>query len=319
MTLTYMYENFIPAIANSNAQEIYYREYKAYNLRSGSFLISFDEDYDFYSVLESLDESEIFSNLSLISKYNDAEIYGLYSGTPHVVIEAGTSVLASDYEIIVPCNDSTSVGNTVNIVGTEFTVVGRHTFDDIYYITYSAIRSLDTDISYVYGVSAERQDFSDDEAAAALYEVMPGINVETPEIYELADEMLSGQYMILICGCYAVSVVSFMFLLCYIIESCMDENIVSMIVGAPKSDIFVMVFWEGLPLTSFANALGMVLHAALYDVFFAKINITGAGISAGDYLTLFLAMFVISVVVVFAFLFRYMKLSPTASRLADER
>ncbi|MCD8056219.1 MAG: hypothetical protein LUE25_05865 [Clostridiales bacterium] len=314
LTLTYMYENFMPSIANSNSQEIYYREYTVYDSGTGENSEGFG-DCDFDAILSEMEESGLFSSISLSCREDGVKVYGLYSGEAPVSIEIGLSGLSSDSDIIIPADDITPVGGTVNISGTDFTVVGRQTLSGEYYITYQAYKSLSFETMQIYAVAAERQNFSDDKAEAYLYELFPDAYVKTPEIYEIFDASQSANTMILICGCYAVAVVSFMFLLCYLIDSCMDENTASLIVGARKSDITVMIFWECLVLTSLSNALGLLLHAALYEPLFSKINVTDGGrLGVGNYLTLFLFMFVISAVVVLAFQHRYAKLSPAAAR-----
>lgn len=49
LTLTYMYENFMPSIANSNSQEIYYREYTVSDSGIGKINEGFS-GYDFYAL-----------------------------------------------------------------------------------------------------------------------------------------------------------------------------------------------------------------------------------------------------------------------------
>lgn len=105
---------------------------------------------------------------------------------------------------------------------------------------------------------------------------------------------------------FAVSIFSFMFLLKYLMDSCRRENSILMMVGAKKSRILVTNFIENVILTLFSTAIAILIHIALYDCLFSKINLyENIVYSAEDYLIITLIVFVMSTIIQIPFIISY--------------
>lgn len=312
LVFAYLYGNLLPAVNNRDSQQIYYREYT----------VRFQEHRNVNELLSSteiLNESSLLQSVVLCHQVEQHAIYptlifASVTDEPPVIRMKGNVVFSGTGQVIVPSNCPSTVGDLLDLPCGEFTVIGQHTGEE-YYITCKDFQQKQLPVTNLYVVARDRQNFSDDAVAQVLQEMFPGDAIKTPKIWELSDRNASQEELTFMCLCFAVATVSFMFLLLYVLDSGMDENIVSMIVGASKTSLTVMIYWEGLLLSSTANALGLVLHWVLYEPIFSKINVSDSLVySLRDYIVIFLMMFVITVVILAAFLGRYAKMSPIKAR-----
>lgn len=105
---------------------------------------------------------------------------------------------------------------------------------------------------------------------------------------------------------FAVSIFSFMFLLKYLMDSCKRENSILMMVGAKKIRILVTTFIENIILTLSSTIIAVLIHMALYDCLFSKINLyENIVYSIEDYLIIALTVFVLSIIVQIPFMISY--------------
>lgn len=102
------------------------------------------------------------------------------------------------------------------------------------------------------------------EASATLF---PDVFVETDQQLARNDKINAGLL-------YVVSLVSFLFLFQYMEEQNRMENVVYQIVGARRRQIFGMILLEVGILAGAACLLTELLHAALYERVFHKLNMT---------------------------------------------
>ena len=144
-----------------------------------------------------------------------------------------------------------------------------------------------------------------------LRSTFPDGNVKTPRIYELSDQGLSRYNLTMICSTFLNATVSFKFLHRYLMDSMMDENSASMMVGASKGKLLFLIFCEGLVLFLGVSILGLLLHYALYTPVFSKLNYAeGLVYRLGDYLRILAGICAIVLVCLIPFLGKYMKMSP---------
>ena len=97
--------------------------------------------------------------------------------------------------------------------------------------------------------------------------------VRMPNTYYNSENSETLAQFTLIIAVFAVSVISFMFLLKYLMDSCRRENSIYMMVGAKKKHILLINFIENIILTVSCTAIAIAIHALLYDSLFSKINL----------------------------------------------
>ena len=207
------------------------------------------------------------------------------------------------------------MGETIHLQDYDWKVIGRHTGNE-YYISQERYRQLFGDkANTVYAVSAKHYDMGRDSAGQALRDNLPTEMVKEPTLVQLDDRNQSISQLFSICLCYATAAISFAFLFQYLLESGVEENIVSLISGASKRTIAVMVFGEGVMLTALSTLLGILCHFLLMLTGFRKLNVNEElHYTFGDYSVIFLAIFLISVIILFFFTRKFTKVSPKQAR-----
>lgn len=132
------------------------------------------------------------------------------------------------------------------------------------------------------------------------------ISVTTPEaFYGIEDNGIQQEFALIIIV-FIVSVISFMFLLKYLMDSNRRENSIFMMVGAKKKHILIINFLENIILTVFCTAVAITLHAIFYNSLFSKINIyDNITYSLQDYAIIALVSIGLSIIVQIPFIFTY--------------
>lgn len=304
----FSYGNLLPAMTNRGSQEIQYREYF---VRYFDGVKSLEEKE---TALEEIQNSGLFESIRLCwQENNDIDgrlICACVYGEPPLIRLKGTLELSAPGQVLVPLSSSADVGSEVTLMGEAFEVVGQHTSDE-YYISYADFVDSGCKIWQIYAAAKNRQDFSDDPVEQLLRTTFPDGNIKTPLIYELSDQGLSRYNLTMICSTFLIATVSFMFLLRYLMDSMMDENIASMMVGASKGRLIFMIFCEGLFLFLGVSILGLLLHYVLYVPVFSRVNYAeGLVYRFNDYLRILSGIFFIVLACLIPFLVKYTKMSP---------
>lgn len=308
LVFCFFYGNLLPVVTNRNSQEIQYREY---------FVRYFDEVKTLDEKEAEMDEiqnSGLFESVRVCWQESDSLdgpwICASVFGDPPLIRLKGTLDFSSCRQVIVPLSCSADVGSSITLMGETFQVIGQHTSDE-YYISYTDFADIGCKIWQIYAVTNDRQDFSNDLAEQLLCNTFSDGNIKTPRIYELSDMGLSLYNTIMICSTFLIATVSFMFLLRYLMDSLTDENIASIIVGASKRKMVLLIFCEGLILFLAVSIIGLLFHYALYIPVFSKINIAeGLIYSFSDYLRILSGIFFIVLACLIPFLGKYTKMSP---------
>lgn len=310
----YFYGNMLPSVVNRNSQWVFYRQYRA-DLTEAHGVSELEES------IGLLQSSPLIESVKLSTKSSHKIMdFSQYVCTAlgddaGVVIMKGTATFTAEGQIIVPYEDTTPVGGVVVIDGHSYTVIGQHTSDEYYVVSNADYFKNYDAVDRIYILSAQKHSYRNDPVEALMYDVLPTDYVRTPFIYVHNDELLSQQQLIVIGVVYIISVISFISLLRYLVDSMMDENVTSMIVGASRATVVTMIFREELILFLIPNVLGLLLHYALTPALFSKINITqGFVYSLSDYAAILLFMLVLTVVCLLPLLRKYTKLSPVAAR-----
>lgn len=313
LVFCYLYGNMLPAVRNRNSHEIQYRQYTVYA-----------EADPFNNTISSLIRSGLFESIAIghreiSSADNDVQtartdFFSVLSGDVPSVRVKGKITVPCKNEIIVPSEYSASIGDTLTFFGQDFIVVGQHTGDE-FYISNEMYNKFIGKTDTIYSVSFEHYSHGSDPAEELLNNTFQGSIIRTPTLFDLTDRNNSFSQLIMICLCYLVSSLSFAFLFSYMLESGMDENIVSIISGASGLTISVMVFWEGALLTTLSAIVGLVIHFLLSPVFFNKINMSSdIRYTMPDYIIIFALLFAMSVLIILIFSRKYARLSPVQAR-----
>ncbi|MBQ9891309.1 MAG: ABC transporter permease [Firmicutes bacterium] len=300
----YLYGNFIPSISRRNSSNIHmYREYQF------SFDPNAESSKEDKEVLNSLIDTDLFESLLQGLYLPENRGYALstvYYGDYPLVILNGENRSVVDKEIIVPkIGFDYSVDDKINIDGKEFSVIGIHGSTE-FFISKSAFEEIrdnhKNDCPYfVTAVSKERYIENDDAVIRAFEAIIPDQHFERPigDAFDRSDTFFASMQIII---SFTISSVSFLFLFRFLLDSGQKENAVSRIVGAKRNTISAMVFLEGILLTSAGTAVGIILHKILTPVLFSKLNvIEGIQYNITDYLSIFIIVLMLSIIIILLF------------------
>lgn len=306
----YCYGNLLPVMTERNSQELDRREY----------CLRFDD------VSPDPETVKAFAGNPLIEACTYTAGEGIYTCDPDYPLTrmSGTLEFTGAYQVIVPPMTK-SVGEKITIQGKTFEVIGSALdyYGGSYYIPYETFQELGYGerITRIYFFSAERQEPGSDQVLALIHKTFPeNTYVGGGALTYARKDVRMTRFMLGVTVVNAfIAVLAYIFLLRYIVDSIMTENLVSIITGASKGRITAYIFWETLILSLAANGLGLLLHRALYEPVFTKLNITSdLYYRPGDYCFVYLLMLALSLIVTIPFVMKYLKLSPVAARREHE-
>ncbi len=347
VVVTYFYGNTMLSMQNRSADDPSYRKYFVTFLGYG-YVDNTDENYDPTLAPEltpimydgELDGNELFESVivghdlgeSSVIQHGDKVVLSCTYGEAPLMPLRGTLEFTDKYQVIIPDCVSYDVGETIELAGHEFTVIGQNSYynaindEEAYYIPYETFKELGFETTRIWAYTKERYAGTgveigekDGPIYELLSETFPTGSADARGYHRVSlDESAEAAMrrdIYPVFASYALSVVAFMFLLQYLLDSVMDETIISVIVGAKKSKLTFMIFCETFFLCAVTSALGIAIHKLFYGSFFTAINISPElTYTAGDYLTIYLSMLAISIIVVIPFLYKYMTLSPIEAR-----
>ena len=320
----YFYGNMSSTMSYRTAAERYEREYEISDLPSE------------WTATEILEKAELLYEDDLIESVSVE--YRLYEhpGGQEMVEDSGAkpgSISAevgndvytlcingnTDFDknpngVAVPDISTKAVGDPITIGGKELTVIGKHTRWD-YFVSFDTYRELGIPPDCISVVSVKLHDFANDPIRALLEEVLPGASIDAPDQYEVFVKESAVITMTLLTIVYGSSMLAFMFLLRFLMDANVNSTVISRIVGAKKWQILGLCFGEAAALCALVDAVGIGIHGLLYDSCFSNLNKQeGLIYQPQDYLTIFLSMFCVGMVVALGFVVKYAVLSPAASR-----
>lgn len=308
IVFAYTYGNLLPAIVNRNSEEFYYRQYFVY-------LDNNPIDVWPSNAVDSITRSDFVESVSVASEIDrTTTVVASAKGPKNIVYVEGNINEICTGQAVVPFDNAVNE-NKIYLFGREYTIVGRHTGTE-YYISLEDYQDAKLTTNQIIVTAKNRQSKANDQILSLLNEQFKNEYIKTPYIYENADQRGSSAELFMICCVFAVVMISFMFLLTYLIDQNADENITSIIVGAPKSAILTLIYWEGLILSAVSYLVGLLIHHATWGPLFSKINVSDSiEYHLSDYLTMFLLMFVITIIVLTPFLKKYSKMTPIEVKL----
>jgi len=294
------------------------QEFNDKSLSGRDYTVYLDEpiSYDLPE-LNALYESDLIDTVFVVNRAYRDDLFDLKACTKgkldHAYVAGRTEFKEGErYSIIVDHLSKHRTGSTVTINGTELNVIGAsvnshippETFDELG-LEIHCLEIYPTEV-YRLGQDAAFIDF----IASTLGSYHR--NTESPITASSSDIFFE---IILLCACFSLAVISFMFLIKYMLDSIMDETAVSLIVGASKIRIFLISFFEIMLFSLVNSAIGILLHKLLYNSFFSKINkIQTTVYLASDYLYIYLIFNLLCAIVSVFLLMRYAMLTPREAR-----
>lgn len=105
---------------------------------------------------------------------------------------------------------------------------------------------------------------------------------------------------------YLISLISFMFLMKFMVDVNSSENIIYSLVGAAKHTVMKIIALENFVLNLFIGLFSIAIHVLLRNAVFEKVNTTaGIQYETKDYMIILLVMLAVSVLVQLPFLWNY--------------
>ena len=313
----YLYGNLLPTIYNRHSTDA--RMYRTYQ-----FSLSDEAAYrNETELLDSLIDTGLFEAVitRTWTQTSDESFNSVYYGSISLIILTGENRLPVGNEIIVPKLYSPySTGDTIRINDEEYRVISEHGSNS-YYVSYESFikfRNNSVNTQFVDMVSFERYIENDDPVIKAFESIIPDAHFERPH-GDFYDRINAAQGIIQILMSFLISMISFMFLFRFLLDSGIKENAVSRISGATKTKISIQVFFEGVLLTSVATIIGMLLHWILSPSVFNKLNIVdGIEYLLVDYFSILLFILTLTAFVDFVFTRKYSNISPNEAKCRRE-
>lgn len=202
-----------------------------------------------------------------------------------------------------------SVGDSLNLEGTEFPVVGhtRHFDNNVVFIPIRSFLEHEfspDSVELILDTIPTRKE--NNRILEQLSILFPETSIADPYQSIRTDQSRNPGGVAMISGIYLISILSFLFLFQYLIQENSYENVVYSLVGARKSSEVCIACMELTLLSGGSALLAGLLHAALYNPFFVHINIYGqVPYTLGDYLLCFFLTVALSLAALTPFLATY--------------
>ncbi len=197
--------------------------------------------------------------------------------------------------------------NTLTIAGTTLQIVGRNNTDYTYYIPSGTFDKMELEVESLMLVTPRKLSQKEDTALLnqladlfpeAAYMDSPGLETELAQRQQLAMQL------VMICVVYGLAVLSFMFLMKYMMDRHRVENVIYCIVGCSKDDVMQITLLENACLATVSALLSVAVHIGLKKPVFDKLSIQAFVYSPRDYLLCFLLMVLVSLLVAVPFILK---------------
>ena len=322
--MAYCYGNLLPLIATRDSQGAEYRGYSILFQKKPETLGGVWEPADISTDLETIEK---FKNNPLIESCiftNDNDYVCAYDDNYPKLLLGGTDEFTDPYQVLVYEQHQANVGDTIKLRGHDFEVIGKCSFGApgclIPYDTYVSLGYAENTFR-IYATSKERyagKGSSEDPVLDLINELFPNNTGASAAWGIKHDQFVTEDTLAAIPGIVLnafMAMLAYAFLLRYLIDSLLDETIVSIIVGASRLRMTVYIFWEALLLSVTANGLGLLVHRLLYVPLFQRINLAeDLRYYLSDYALLLGVIVAFSLVITVPFSLKYLRLSPIAAR-----
>ncbi len=311
VVFTYTYGNLVDIVANARSEEVQYRGYAVTG--SGDMSVYLEPE----KVLAVV-ENELFEEYSLYSYIEEQGLIVMASPekASNIRLMLGNDDLDATPNGIVlgTTNDSVGrIGDIIEVRGTELKIIGMST-KKAAIISFEQFQKMQLPIVRFTASTYKRQTLENDPAEKLLYSYFSDAMISTPKSAVQSDKLTSIRSILSVCGAYLVAMVSFMFMLRYLMDSMRRSTVVSMIVGASKFKIFSLFVLESMTLCALVAGAGIFLHWILFPSVFSRFSLNDSLIyTPMDYLSIFLMMMVVCLLVTVPFVIKYARVSPAVA------
>ena len=203
-------------------------------------------------------------------------------------------------------------GKTFEIVGSEYSINMR--------IPFSSYQAMHLPTERVYITMDQNPTAAENrKIVASLKKLFPESDIADPSGTVRDEYMQIAMATALISAVYLLALISFLFLMKYMIDQNRHENIVYSIVGASRRNVIAILFVDIFVLTSLTILGGILFYLLFQTVLFDRINLaSGIRLSGIDFLVIYLLMIGLSCLASIPFLWKYRKDSLITSKNQSE-
>lgn len=237
---------------------------------------------------------QVFTSIDGQKKFTDEE---MKTGEPVVIIPA---------VFIEKPDGLNKEANTLTINGTTLRIVGRNSSDFNYYIPEKTFDKLGLSVESLMVITPQQLNEKEDAALIdRLSALFPQAGIDSPGaiVQRIQRRELTAQ-LVMICAVYGLAVLSFMFLMKYMMDRLRAENIVYCIVGCSKDKMMQLILLENVCLSSLSALFSVIIHIALKRPVFDKLSLQSFAYAPRDYILCFLLMVLVSLMVSLPFILK---------------
>lgn len=229
----------------------------------------------------------------------------LYNKDKIIARQGRTDFTESDLKdnnqvIILPLTHdfgSVKIGNNIKIEKNQYSVIGISGFFDTFFITPKAFLQGDYTIDSItvilkkQPIKSQAGKFMED-----LSKSFPnGYITESPNDYFNEAESRATSDFLLVSIMFVISLLSFMFLMKFLIDKNNLESVIYTVVGATRKQVIFTLLLEIVSISAFSAIIACILHHIFYNDFFDYINIySGIKYYLSDYIIISSAIIVCS-------------------------
>lgn len=218
-----------------------------------------------------------------------------------------------EHVIILPpeFSKSTTLPKNLKINGKDYQIIGVHSNDNAFFIPFSTFAKEKFKIDNISLVLKSELKKSEEQAYLEdLKSLFPGSYIDDPSLARKMISQDTGKEVLLVVSIYVLSLLSFMFLMKFLIDSHTGEDIIYFLVGAKKRTIIQVMLIQNVVITLFSGFTGIIIHIILKDSFFERINLTpNIQYGAFDYFIILMMMVILTILVQIPFLIDYSRYS----------
>jgi hypothetical protein len=318
----YLYGNLIMSMRLRNDDSRIYRRYSLsfenveYSYddiaeRMGKLDLPVEDSIVYNSYFDSSNGSMVNLATPVTGEMYVVPVDGRHSFTNEELREGANVMIIPHFFLKVPAGLDQATG-IFEYAGETFQVIGHHARPDDCYVPPETFQRLNLKITNLRIILTHKAagTAENTDNVEKLKSLFPGGQIDSSYEYIRLRNYDFPTELTMICLVYALSLFSFMFLMKYMMETSIKENVIYGIVGASKNRITGLLLLDNVCFSAFTALAGILLHMGLKNVFFDKVNIQSdipLTYLWSDYLLLFILCVVISQLTLLPFLIGFRK------------
>ncbi|MDD3260475.1 MAG: hypothetical protein PHU79_00965 [Oscillospiraceae bacterium] len=209
--------------------------------------------------------------------------------------------------VIMPKTYAGNPGDTVQLLGQNFLVIGLSTRTNQCVIPFTVYKQLGISTNKMELILNKKLNGAETAAVVALLQKMfPQAQVTSPKAYQALAKSAQPGETLRAAMLYAVSLLAFLFLFKFMSDQNRFENVLYAMVGATRKQVKKVLLAENILLSLLSGTIGLTLHASLYSTVFVKLNPLGAvPYTLGDYGLLLFLILAVSLFTAIPFLVQF--------------